>query len=164
MGKVVLRGNLMEIRAKLKQQGRTVVFTNGCFDILHRGHVEYLGSAKALGDVLIVGVNSDNSVRRIKGNGRPIVSEGDRAFVLSALKDVDFVCLFDEDTPFELIREIVPDILVKGADWNVKDVVGKEIVEQAGGSVRTIPIVSDRSTSGIIGRIRGMRGGAELHS
>ena len=159
MGEVVTRPRLGAIRAELKQKGRRVVFTNGCFDILHRGHVEYLGTAKGLGDVLFVGVNTDESVRRIKGSDRPVVGEDDRAFLVAALKAVDFVCLFEEDTPFELIREVVPDILVKGADWKVGDVVGKEIVERAGGVVRTIPFVSDRSSSAIIRKIRESKAG-----
>jgi D-beta-D-heptose 7-phosphate kinase/D-beta-D-heptose 1-phosphate adenosyltransferase len=150
MGRVVTREQLIEIRQRLKAEGKKVVFTNGCFDLIHRGHVEYLRKAKALGDVLVVGVNSDSSVRRIKGEKRPIVGEEDRAEVLAALDAVDYVCLFDEETPYALLQALVPDVLVKGADWKVEDVVGKDIVERAGGSVQTIEFLPHRSTTQII--------------
>jgi D-beta-D-heptose 7-phosphate kinase/D-beta-D-heptose 1-phosphate adenosyltransferase len=153
MGAVLLRDNLIGIRQQLKKAGKSVVFTNGCFDILHRGHVDYLSKARALGDILIVGVNSDVSVKRLKGVHRPIVQEDDRAAVLAALGVVDYVCLFDEDTPYELIRVLVPDILVKGADWSVGDIVGKDIVEAAGGTVHTIEFLPNRSTTNIIQKI-----------
>ncbi|MBP8976071.1 MAG: D-glycero-beta-D-manno-heptose 1-phosphate adenylyltransferase [Bacteroidetes bacterium] len=153
MGLVVERDQLVPIRNDLKRQGKKVVFTNGCFDILHRGHVEYLQKAKQLGDVLIVGLNTDASVKRLKGAERPIVQQEDRAIVIAALAAVDYVCLFDEDTPYELIRVIVPDVLVKGADWSVENVVGRDIVEAAGGMVKTIDFVPDRSTTSIITRI-----------
>jgi rfaE bifunctional protein nucleotidyltransferase chain/domain len=153
MGSVVERNQLVQIRRSLQQQRKRVVFTNGCFDILHRGHIDYLGKARALGDVLIVGVNTDASVRHLKGPGRPIVDEEDRAQVLAALAAVDFVCLFPEETPLELIRAIVPDILVKGADWQVEAVVGRDIVEAAGGSVLTIPFLPNHSTSAMIKKI-----------
>jgi D-beta-D-heptose 7-phosphate kinase/D-beta-D-heptose 1-phosphate adenosyltransferase len=153
MGVVVKRDELAGIRRRLKEQEKRVVFTNGCFDILHHGHVDYLTKAKALGDVLIIGVNTDHSVSRLKGPTRPIVQEDDRAAVLAALAVVDYVCLFDEDTPYELIRALVPDILVKGADWSVSDIVGKDIVESAGGAVHTIAFLPNRSTTSIIQRI-----------
>ncbi|HOV97973.1 MAG TPA: D-glycero-beta-D-manno-heptose 1-phosphate adenylyltransferase [Bacteroidota bacterium] len=153
MGLVVDRDQLVQIRNDLKRQGKKVVFTNGCFDILHRGHVEYLQKAKQLGDVLIVGLNTDASVKRLKGAERPIVQQEDRAIVIAALAAVDYVCLFDEDTPYELIRAIVPDVLVKGADWRVENVVGRDVVEAAGGMVKTIEFVPDRSTTSIITRI-----------
>lgn len=153
MGLVVERDQLVPIRNDLKRQGKKVVFTNGCFDILHRGHVEYLQKAKQLGDVLIVGLNTDASVKRLKGAERPIVQQEDRAIVIAALAAVDYVCLFDEDTPYELIRAIVPDVLVKGADWRVENVVGRDVVEAAGGMVKTIEFVPDRSTTSIITRI-----------
>jgi D-beta-D-heptose 7-phosphate kinase/D-beta-D-heptose 1-phosphate adenosyltransferase len=153
MGVVVTRTELLGVRAHLKNAGKRVVFTNGCFDILHRGHVDYLIKARALGDALIVGLNTDNSVKRLKGAGRPVVEEDDRAAVLAALSAVDYVCLFDEDTPYELIKSIVPDVLVKGADWSVQDVVGKDVVESAGGSVQTIEFLPNRSTSKIIQKI-----------
>lgn len=153
MGKVVNIDELRSIRNALRVGRRTVVFTNGVFDIIHRGHVEYLQRAKALGDVLIVGMNNDDSVRRIKGSQRPIVNEGDRAFVLANLTPVDYVCLFAEDTPLNLISILLPDILVKGADWAVGDIVGKDVVEAAGGRVTTIEFVPERSTTSIINRI-----------
>jgi D-beta-D-heptose 7-phosphate kinase/D-beta-D-heptose 1-phosphate adenosyltransferase len=154
MGAVLSRTELTRVRQQIKKAGKTVVFTNGCFDIIHRGHVDYLAKAKTLGDVLVVGVNTDSSVRRLrKGPGRPFVEEDDRAAVLAALAAVDYVCLFDEDTPYELIKSLVPDVLVKGADWSVNDVVGKDVVESAGGSVQTIEFLPNRSTSKIIQKI-----------
>ena len=153
MGKVVAAAELQKIREALRAEKKTAVFTNGCFDLIHRGHIEYLTHAKALGDVLIVGVNDDAGVSRLKGKGRPIVAEDDRAYIVANLAPVDYVCLFTEDTPLELIGAIVPDVLVKGADWKLDDIVGKEIVERAGGRVATIPFVAHRSTTGIIDRI-----------
>ncbi len=153
MGQVVQLDVLRSIRDRLRAEKRRVVFTNGCFDILHRGHLEYLISAKALGDVLIVGMNSDSSTRRIKGEARPIVPQEDRAFLLAHLSPVDYVVLFDEDTPLTLITALVPDVLVKGADWKIDEIVGKEVVEQHGGRVATISYVPNRSTTGIIERI-----------
>lgn len=153
MGAVVSREKLVSIRQEQGEKGRRVVFTNGVFDLLHRGHVDYLQKAKALGDVLIVGLNSDSSVRRIKGPQRPIVEQEDRAYVLAALTPVDYVCVFEEETPYELIRAIVPDILVKGADWRLDAIVGKDVVEEAGGTVQSIEFLPDRSTSLIIRKI-----------
>ena len=153
MGAVVTRAELIQMRKTLKQAEKKVVFTNGCFDIVHRGHVEYLTKAKALGDVLFVGMNTDTSVRRLKGEARPIVCQDDRAFVLAAFHVVDYVCLFDEDTPYELIKAIVPDVLVKGSDWTIDSIVGKDIVETAGGTVQTIEYVPNRSTTDIIKKI-----------
>jgi rfaE bifunctional protein nucleotidyltransferase chain/domain len=137
----------------LRKQKKKVVFTNGCFDIIHRGHIEYLSKAKALGDVLVVGVNSDSSVKRIKGPNRPIVAEEDRMYVLANLRPVDYVCLFQEDTPYELISAIIPDVLVKGADWDISKIVGRDIVEATGGRVATIEFVPNRSTTSIIEKI-----------
>jgi D-beta-D-heptose 7-phosphate kinase/D-beta-D-heptose 1-phosphate adenosyltransferase len=154
MGSVVTRNELVDVRARLRNEGRRVVFTNGCFDIIHRGHVEYLTKAKAKGDILVVGLNTDASVRRLKGPSRPVVSQDDRAVVMAALGMVDYVCLFDEDTPLELITAVIPDVLVKGADWPIDKVVGREVVESAGGTVQTIEFVPDRSTTSIIERIR----------
>ena len=153
MGDIVARADLVRIREELKREGRKVVFTNGCFDIVHRGHVEYLTKAKALGDVLFVGMNTDASVKRLKGITRPIVCQDDRAFVLSAFRVVDYVCLFNEDTPHDLIKAVVPDVLVKGSDWTIDSIVGKDIVEAAGGSVHTIDFVPNRSTTDIINKI-----------
>ena len=154
MGIVVTREQLVQTRGRLKADRKRVVFTNGCFDILHRGHIDYLAQSKALGDVLVVGVNSDDSVRRLKGPGRPIVSQDDRAAVVAALGAVDFVTVFSEDTPLELIQAVVPDVLVKGADWPLDKVVGKDVVERNGGNVRTVDFVPNRSTTSIIERIR----------
>ena len=153
MGRILNPQELKSIRESLRQQKKKVVFTNGVFDIIHRGHIEYLSKAKNLGDALIVGINTDASARRIKGNKRPIVNEEDRAFVVANISPVDYVCLFDEDTPFNLISAFVPDILVKGADWKVESIVGREIVEKAGGKVMTIDFIPDRSTTSIIDRI-----------
>ena len=141
---------LKAIRLKLKAEGKKIVFTNGVFDLIHAGHVDYLFKAKQLGDVLIVGLNSDDSVIRIKGNKRPILKQEERAFVLTNLKPVDYVVFFDEDTPEKLISEIIPDILVKGADWAVEKIVGREVVEKNGGKVMNIEFVNDQSTSKII--------------
>jgi D-glycero-beta-D-manno-heptose 1-phosphate adenylyltransferase len=140
-------------RKRLKEKGKTVVFTNGVFDIIHSGHVDYLNKAKSLGDVLIVGLNSDKSVKKIKGEKRPIIPEKDRAFVLLNLKAVDFVILFDEETPHKLIFEIVPDILVKGGDWPIDEIVGGDIVVKNGGEVKNIEFVNYYSTSKIIDSI-----------
>lgn len=150
---VMTTENLSLEVTRLHEKGKKVVFTNGVFDILHRGHVEYLNRARELGDYLIVAVNSDSSVRRIKGEKRPVVSEADRAFVVSNLKCVDFVCVFGEDTPYEVIKSIQPDVLVKGADWKIENVVGKDIVEARGGKVVTIEYVMGRSTTNIINKI-----------
>jgi len=142
-------GALEKVRA-WQASGKKVVFSNGCFDILHAGHVEYLTEAKKLGDVLLIGLNSDASVRRLKGPNRPICSETDRAFMLSALRVIDAVTLFDEDTPEELITILLPDILVKGADWDIEHIAGARDVLAHGGQVLTLPLLEGRSTSGII--------------
>ena len=130
-----------------KPEGRKVVFTNGCFDILHRGHATYLAQARELGDLLVVGLNTDASVRRLKGPSRPVNNEHDRAFLLAALACVDFVILFDEDTPAELIRRVQPDVLVKGGDYTLDNIVGADFVLQNGGTVTTIPFVDGYSTT-----------------
>lgn len=131
-----------------------LVFTNGCFDIIHRGHVEYLNQAKSLGKSLIIGVNSDASVRRIKGEGRPINNESDRAFVLSNLKCVDAVIIFDEDTPYNLINALRPDFLVKGGDWKEEQIVGSDIVKSYDGKVYSLKYVDSYSTTNIIDKIK----------
>ncbi len=138
-----------------RPRDQSVVFTNGCFDALHPGHVEHLAQAKALGDVLVVGLNSDVSVRRLKGAGRPLVPEADRAAVLAALRSVDAVTLFDQDTPLELISALLPDVLVKGGDYDLDGIVGREVVEEAGGEVRVLPFVEGYSTTGILNRSKG---------
>ncbi len=135
-----------------------LVFTNGCFDLLHRGHVSYLSAARALGDLLVVGVNTDASVRRLdKGSERPVVAEQDRALVLAALECVDAVCLFDEDTPRDLIAALLPDVLVKGGDYDLDQVVGSEEVVAAGGEVALVPFVEGYSTTDLLTRLRGER-------
>ena len=136
-----------------RKQGKMIVFTNGCFDIIHRGHIEYLKMAKAYGDVLILGLNSDRSVRALKGENRPYNNEDDRAFILSQLVSVDAVCIFDEDTPRKLLEDIKPDILVKGGDYTVEEVVGRDIVERYGGKVMTVPLIKGQSTTSLIYKI-----------
>jgi len=131
------------------------VFTNGCFDILHRGHVEYLHQARTLGDLLVVGVNTDASVEGLKGPGRPVVPQDDRALVLAGLESVDVVTLFHEDTPQALLGALLPDILVKGGDYSMDQIVGREAVEGAGGEVRVIPFIQGRSTTDLLQQIRG---------
>ena len=137
-----------------RPQERTVVFTNGCFDFVHPGHVEFLTQARALGDVLVVGLNSDASARRLKGPGRPLVPEAGRAAVLAGLRCVDAVTLFDDDTPLELITTLLPDVLVKGGDYDLDSVVGREVVERAGGDVRVLSLVEDYSTTDILDRLK----------
>lgn len=150
--KILTRREMIEKSESLRDSNQALVFTNGCFDILHPGHVDYLNFARKQGDALCVGLNSDASVKRNKGPSRPIVAEQDRAKVLSALECVDFVVLFDEDEPAELIAEILPSVLVKGEDW-AHYVSGREAVEKAGGRVVLAKMVAGRSTSGIIERI-----------
>jgi len=144
---------MLQVRSELRAQGRKLVFTNGCFDLLHVGHVRYLNQARALGDALVVAINSDRSVRENKGESRPLVPEAERAEVLSALACVDYVTIFDEATPQSVIDAIVPDVLVKGADWGLSEIVGRETVEKAGGVVRNITLVPGRSTTSIVARV-----------
>ena len=143
----------LPIRKNLKLQNKKVVFTNVCFDIVHSGHVDYLNKAKDLGDILVIGLNSDRSVREIKGEKRPIVNQEERAFVLKNLKCVDYVILFDEPTPKEIIDQIIPDILIKGGDWAIENIVGREVVEANGGEVKTIQFVTFQSTTNIIKKV-----------
>lgn len=145
---------LENLLSRLPRSGVTVVFTNGVFDILHAGHTTYLDAARALGDVLIVGLNSDASVRRLKGPERPINTQADRATVLAALRCVDHVVVFDNDTPIDLISRIIPDVLVKGGDYTRETIVGADVVEVNGGRVVTIPLVEGRSTTNVINRAR----------
>jgi len=140
--------------APLRAAGKRIVFTNGCFDLLHPGHVRYLGAARALGDVLVVGLNSDASVRRLKGPGRPVLDVAERAEVLAGLTAVDHLVVFDDDTPRGLIAALAPDVLVKGADWAADDIVGREEVVARGGRVERIDLVPGVSTSELIRRIR----------
>jgi len=154
VSKIVLDiDELVAERARLSRQGRRVVFTNGCFDLLHPGHVSYLAQARALGDVLMVALNSDRSVRELKGPTRPILNEEERTVVMAALGCVDYVTIFDQATPRELIARILPDILVKGGDWGVSEIVGRAEVEAAGGAVYSLPFVEGCSTSDVIARI-----------
>lgn len=150
---------LLNELARLRKKGKKVVFTNGCFDIIHAGHVRYLNKAKSIGDVLVVGLNSDSSVRGIKGPTRPIVPQGERAEVLAGLKAVDFVVIFDEPTPLKLIEAIKPDILAKGADWAARDIVGGPSVMKNGGRIRRITLAKGRSTTNVIRRVLELHGG-----
>src|SRR5215213_9549464 len=157
MGRVILdREELVRARAELRAEGRTLVFTNGCFDILHVGHVRYLAAARALGDALLVAVNSDRSVRALKGAGRPVINEAERVEMLAALASVDFVTVFDDKSARRLIAELLPDVLVKGGDYALDGIHGREEVERAGGRVLALPFVEGASTTGIIERIKEM--------
>ncbi len=147
---------MKEERQRLKEQGKKVVFTNGCFDILHPGHAQYLMEAKKQGDVLIVGLNSDASVCGLKGPERPIVPESDRAFMLDALKAVDYVVLFDEETPLSLIETLLPDVMTKGGDYNIENIVGADVVKAAGGEVYSLCHVDGASTTSIVERIKSL--------
>jgi len=153
MGKILSVERAALLRKKLREENRSVVFTNGCFDILHAGHVAYLFEARMLGDALFVGLNGDASTRRLKGEGRPVFPQDERAEILSAIEAVDCVVVFDEDTPLELIKALVPDVLVKGGDWKVEDIVGKDVVERAGGRVESLGYLQGRSTSGILKKL-----------
>ncbi len=154
LDKVVDRDTALVRIAEARQAGKRIVFTNGCFDLLHVGHVRYLAAARAAGDLLVVAINDDASVRRLKGPDRPLVAAGDRAEVVSALAAVDLVTIFPEDTPAEVIAALAPDVLVKGADWAPDRVVGRETVEARGGRVLLIPFVEGFSTTGLAERIR----------
>jgi rfaE bifunctional protein nucleotidyltransferase chain/domain len=151
--KVKTQEELKEIIADIRSSGKKVVFTNGCFDIIHTGHVRYLKLAKGYGDALVVAVNSDESVRRIKGEKRPIMSQAERAEVLAALEMVDYVTVFEEEDPHRVIAELMPDVLVKGGDWDVDRIVGRDLVEENGGKVYAVPYIQGSSTTGIVERI-----------
>jgi D-beta-D-heptose 7-phosphate kinase/D-beta-D-heptose 1-phosphate adenosyltransferase len=153
MALILNLAELVQERQRLRAASRQVVFTNGCFDLMHPGHVRYLQQARALGDALIVALNSDASVRELKGKTRPILTERERAEVMAALACVDYVTIFDEPTPREIISALLPDILVKGGDWGVSEIIGREEVEAAGGKVMSLPFVEGVSTSEIIRRI-----------
>jgi D-beta-D-heptose 7-phosphate kinase/D-beta-D-heptose 1-phosphate adenosyltransferase len=154
MGKILSLHQLQETRERLRDAGKTVVFTNGCFDLLHPGHVRYLQQARALGDVLIVALNSDRAVRELKGKTRPILKEGERAEVIAALACVDFALVFDDVSPRATIAALRPDILVKGGDWGVDQIIGAEEVRAAGGRVLSLSFIEGVSTSEIIERIK----------
>jgi rfaE bifunctional protein nucleotidyltransferase chain/domain len=151
--KIKTLSDLYKIRQELREKNLKVVFTNGVFDLLHRGHVEYLERARALGDVLILGLNSDVSVKKVKGPLRPFIPEEDRAVVLAALSSVNYICLFDEEVPRKVIKQLLPDVLVKGGDYQLHEIVGREEVEQNGGQVVTIPLTEGRSTSNLVKQI-----------
>lgn len=150
--KVLHEKNLTQALSHYKKLGKKVVFTNGCFDLLHVGHVRYLDQASSLGDVLIVGINSDESVKRLKGPTRPIQNENDRAEILASLKSVTHTVLFTEDTPYQLIAAVKPDILVKGGDWKLEQIIGSDIVLANGGEVKSLLFIDGKSTTKIIER------------
>jgi D-beta-D-heptose 7-phosphate kinase/D-beta-D-heptose 1-phosphate adenosyltransferase len=152
--KLLTLPELLGERKRLRSSGLSVVFTNGVFDLLHVGHVRYLTAARALGDVLVVALNSDRSVRELKGNGRPIVKEDERAEVVAALRQVSYVTIFDDISPRSLIASLVPDVLVKGGDYALDEIHGREEVEAAGGKVVSLPFVEGSSTSGLIERMK----------
>ncbi len=146
--------DFLNIRKKLKDEGKKLVFTNGCFDIIHKGHITYLKQAKELGDFLVIGLNSDKSVKKLKGKSRPVNKEEDREYVLENLKPVDAVVIFEEDTPYNLIDSIKPDILVKGGDWSADKIVGSDIVIANGGKVLSLGYVDNYSTTSIIDKLK----------
>ncbi len=150
IGKILTCDDAVKRVAELKRQGKTVVFTNGCFDILHPGHTRYLAEARKLGDALLVAINSDRSVRELKGPARPIFPQHERAEILAALSVVDFVTIFDDPTPQKLIARLLPQVLVKGGDWGADQIVGRAEVEAAGGRVVLIPVVQGYSTSSLV--------------
>ncbi len=150
MGQVLNSENLSDFFSKLRSSNKKIVFTNGCFDLLHIGHVRYLQEARSLGDILVVGVNSDRSVQVLKGPTRPIQNQNDRAEILAALACVDYTVIFDEQTPERLIHQVQPDILVKGGDWKISEIVGSDFVLAKGGQVRSLQFIDGRSTTKII--------------
>jgi D-beta-D-heptose 7-phosphate kinase/D-beta-D-heptose 1-phosphate adenosyltransferase len=154
LGRIINRSDLTNEVRNWREEKKVIVFTNGCFDLIHRGHVEYLNKAKSMGDILILGLNSDTSVKKLKGPDRPYVSEQDRAYILSHLVSVDAVSIFEEDTPLNLIKMVMPDILVKGGDYTPETIVGRKEVEQKGGDVVAIPLLEGRSTTGLIEKIK----------
>ncbi|HVG29635.1 MAG TPA: D-glycero-beta-D-manno-heptose 1-phosphate adenylyltransferase [Pyrinomonadaceae bacterium] len=159
--KILSRDRAAEVRARLRAEGRRLVFTNGCFDLLHVGHVRYLRQARSLGDALLVAINSDRAVRELKGAGRPVMPAGERAEVLAALEAVSYVTVFDELSPRQLIAKLLPDVLVKGGDYALSEIHGREEVEAAGGRVVALPFVEGASTTDIIERIRDVTGDRE---
>lgn len=152
-GKIKTLSQIKEVAKKAKEENKTLVFTNGCFDILHSGHVTYLEKAAQFGDYLIIGLNSDVSVKSLKGPKRPICPEDERATLLSALQSVDYVVLFDEDTPYNLIKEVVPHIMVKGGDYQEDQIAGVDIVKEAGGRVELVEFVTGKSTTNVVDAI-----------
>ncbi len=152
--RIIARRAVRTLFARIRRGGKRIVFTNGCFDILHAGHARYLRRAAALGDVLVVGLNSDASVRRLKGPGRPVQKAADRAYLLASLACVSYVTVFPEDTPARLIGDVLPHVLVKGGDWKGKEIVGADVVRSNGGTVKTIRFLPGRSTTSILDRAR----------
>ena len=157
MGKILNKKELVIQVKKWHNDNKIIVFTNGCFDLIHRGHVEYLNEAKKYGDLLFVGVNSDASVRRLKGENRPYIPDCDRAFIVSQLIPVDYVYVFSEDNPHDLIKLVEPDILIKGSDYSYNKIIGRDLVEKNGGRVITIPLIEGRSTTDLVKRIQQKR-------
>ena len=155
--KLLSQDKLLGMREGLRAEGKSLVFTNGVFDLLHVGHVRYLAAARALGDALIVAINSDRAVRELKGEGRPIVKEGERAEILAALRQVDYVTIFDDVSPRSLVARLLPDVLVKGGDYRLDEIHGREEVEAAGGRVVSLPFVTGASTTTIIERMKKAR-------
>lgn len=162
---IILQSDIESVIGKLKAEGKKIVFTNGVFDVIHRGHIDYLNKAKELGDILVVAINSDSSVKRLKGEGRPVNCQEDRIIVADSLKPVDFTVLFETDTPYEIIRLVIPDVLVKGGDYdgnitdpdNKKYIVGSDIVKNSGGTVVTIDLVPGRSSTNTIKKLQEQR-------
>jgi len=158
IGKILSLDELLGMREGLRAAGKTLVFTNGVFDLLHVGHVRYIAAARALGDALVVAVNSDGAVRKLKGEGRPIVNEHERTEILAALRQVDFVTIFDDESPRSLIATLLPDVLVKGGDYRLDEIHGREEVEAAGGRVVSLPFVPGASTTSILSRMSQSKG------
>src|ERR1051325_2680475 len=154
IGKILSPGELLGLRQRLRAAGKSLVFTNGVFDLLHVGHVRYLAAARALGDALVVAVNSDRAVRELKGGGRPVINQDERAEILAALRQVDYVTIFDDISPRPLIASLLPDVLVKGGDYGLDDIHGREEVEAAGGRVVSLPFVEGMSTSAMIEKMK----------
>jgi rfaE bifunctional protein nucleotidyltransferase chain/domain len=154
LGAILNRKELIIQVQKWHTNNKIIVFTNGCFDLIHRGHVEYLNQAKSYGDLLIVGVNSDESVKQLKGENRPYVNEDDRAYIVSQLLPVDYVYVFNEDNPYDLIKLVEPNILIKGSDYSLNEIIGRDLVEKKGGCVITIPLFEGRSTTDLIKKIQ----------
>ncbi len=148
--KILSQDKLLGVRKTLRAQGKSLVFTNGVFDLLHVGHVRYLAQARSLGDALVVAINSDRTVRELKGNGRPVINESERAEILAALRQVDYVTIFDDVSPRSLIAGLLPDVLVKGGDYGLDEIHGREEVEAAGGRVVSLPFIAGASTSAIL--------------
>lgn len=154
LNKIQTQSALKGVLDKLRKQGKRIAFTNGCFDILHYGHIKYLQDAKAMSDILVLGLNSDASVKRIKGKERPVNKQADRLMVLAALSCVDYLTIFNQDTPLKLIKLLKPDLLLKGGDWKADKIIGGEFVKSYGGRVKTIPYLKGYSTTGLIARLK----------